>query len=286
MLVYFDTSSYNWLYKEPTKELLIEKINNKVTIIASIFNFIELASNPNIPQRIDLLNFFHSLIKKYPLLGTPSELLLNSYCSYLQKTKFYNKITKHNYLLDNFITAPQNIDFETFKIIKSIKDFEIKSYIKMHNTGRKFLQDAIKKDRAESIINNNFILLLKDFCKNNAFLGKIAQIFLKTNYTIFHNIENSHKLIKNIEPWRLYFSAMAYGLFMHSILKDKSTKKLDPGSIDIQQTIYLSTCDCFVTNDKKQKEMLILLSRINKNTLHKKIMLYKEFKEYILTEDN
>ena len=45
MLVYFDTSSYNWLYKEPTKELLIEKINNK-TLSSRYYRFIK--RNPNI----------------------------------------------------------------------------------------------------------------------------------------------------------------------------------------------------------------------------------------------
>lgn len=282
MIIYFDTSSYTWLSEDLNKDYIIDKINKELVFTASPLNFIEISCTRDLKKRNNLLNLFQQLNRNKDLLGLPSELLFNSYYAYLYKTKYYNKFSEHSSLINNFINNPNLINDKDLKLFKTIKDFEFKSYLNLHNIGKKFLLKAINKSGIEKIIKKNFSIFLKLYCNNNDFLNKIVFDFLKPNISkIQHNIDNGFKIFNEFETWRNYFSAMAYGIFMHSILKENSYKNYHPGSIDIQQSIYLSMCDIFVTGDFKQNEMLILLSYLNPKTKKNKILLFNDFKEYL-----
>ena len=81
-------------------------------------------------------------------------------------------------------------------------------------------------------------------------------------------------------PDDYYCFVNTFKYYREQVILDKY-KRINPGSIDTQQAIYLATCDTFVTSDLEQRRMLRLLVPFG----HKKrsVMEYSKFSKHLIS---
>ncbi|MFC1571287.1 hypothetical protein ACFL31_01895, partial [Candidatus Margulisiibacteriota bacterium] len=123
---------------------------------------------------------------------------------------------------------------------------------------------------------------LKRLYSNVDFIKRsFGQLMERCNTTNKSFRGHEHIVIRNLEPWLFYFSAIGINIFDRSVKIKKYGKKKHPGGIDVQQAIYLSFSDYFITNDPGQYRTLRIISLLG----HRKrqIIHYRNFAEKILS---
>jgi len=248
--LYFDTSAINWLADEPKRSLIFKALSQDACSI-SIFTVVELASTPNDARRIHLLSTAKQLTGDYRPLAMPGEILSRSASAFINREETMNPSMGEDWDgIWHALCDPTLIDKQALNEAQAWKSKQQKWYQDMHEIGRPYVQaDMSRLSEPERKWIVQFpSRLLKHFARNREFLLHIVSDLAPSTITVSREIAEG--IIDNLEPWRFFLAAMAYGMYSRSLQINGYGKQSNPGSIDTQQAIYLAGCDVFVTADE------------------------------------
>jgi hypothetical protein len=158
-------------------------------------------------------------------------------------------------------------------------------YQAMHDSGRPHIQEALSKlSRQEQYsLTSRPSRILRYFVDHPDYLPNlIGDMANRCGLTTFDKgLTNS---VLQLEQWRFFLSAMAYGFYARSIQRSRFGKQSNPGSIDTQQAIYLSGCDIFVTSDSSQAQMMRWLIPLGHRK--RKIWHYDQLRQWVLSSQS
>lgn len=279
---YLDTSTINKLYDNPRLPELRREIKCKGKIFLSIFNIVELASESIKERRAGLLELAKDIGGNYRPLAMPNEILKRSVeaVRVLAPDMDYSMGEEWDEVWI-MLNQPWQIDQEAYPRIIEWKIKQEQWYHDLHDRGRSLWQEKISNLSKEDwhSFTSNFSRFIKNY--RLEFIASFVSNLANKGTSLTVDDELAKRLIKCSEHWRFFLSSMTYGMFARSIRTSNFGKSKTPGSIDIQQSIYLTNCDIFITADKAQYNMLRLVTHFG----HSKRQIWKfdRFADWLLT---
>lgn len=280
---YLDTSTINWLFDDLSCLELIKKLPNHAKIYISVFTVAELAATPHRKRRIELLRLAKDVLGDYRPLAMPGDLLKRSLKAMQTWAKEISGSMGSEW--DGLWVAlcdPRLIDTEDyFEVIEWKRQQEIR-YQDMQDQARPFIQKAIDKLPAteKNALRSQFSKLIRHVTRQQDFVNDIIRDFASRGFSVIITKELAQRVIDHSEHWRFFLASIAYGLYIRSVQMSHFSKKINPGSIDTQQAIYLAMCDIFVTADQRHHRMMRLL--VPFGHVKRRIWSYDQFKLWIV----
>ena len=254
--LYFDTSAINRLTDEPNRSSLLAVLSRNTCAI-SIFTIAELASTTSPDRRSQLLRTVKELIGDYRPLEMPGELLKRATRALLnnQATMDLSMGPEWNGLLVA-LNDPTSIDDITLAEAQRWKAKQEQWYNTMHNNARPHIQAELStlSDDERKWISGYPSRLLKHFSHNIKFLTDVVCDLSPSELSISKEIART--ILDKLDYWRFFLAGMAYGMYCRTVKLEGFGWQSNAGSIDTQQSIYLTACDQFVTTDEAQHAMI------------------------------
>ncbi|MBM4272843.1 MAG: hypothetical protein FJ134_00040 [Deltaproteobacteria bacterium] len=279
---YLDTSAINRLYDSAKMLELKNAIKIKGEVFLSIFNVVELASESTKERREGLLGLAKDIGGNYRPMAMPNEILKWA----VEAVRVW--APDMNYSIGEewdevwvMLNEPEQIDGEAYSKIIGWKKNQEQWYQSIHDNGRNLWQEKIsnlsKMERHS--FASNFSKLIKQY-RLEFIASFVSNLANKGTDSPVDN-EIAIRLINYSEHWRFFLSSMTYGMFVRSIKTSNFAKSKNPGSIDTQQSIYLTNCDMFITSDIAQYNMLRLINQFGHRK--RKIFKFDNFAEWLLS---
>lgn len=287
-IFYLDTSAINRLYDDPNLEELKATIKNKAQVYISVFTVAELASTSDKYRRTGLLKIAKDITGNYRPAAMPGELLKRS----------LEAINDFAPDMDNSmgtewdglwigLNDPTLIDEESYHEIIEWKAQQEAWYHQIHERGRPLMQETIKKLPLEerATLMSSFAKLIRYYRPDRDFLNDfVANMAYRSGTEIHITRVLTERIIKHSEHWRFFLAGMAYSMYGRAIRSSSFGRDKNPGSIDTQQSIYLTLCDVFVTADRQQYRMLRSITPFGHRK--RKIWTYPKFRSWLLGEES
>lgn len=267
---YFDTSAINRLLEEPSVRRVARKAGKQFVIFPSVFTIAEVAGTTDPDQRIKLLRFLKNISGEFRPIGMPSEILGIE----LQSRKFRKPSMEVSMgpQWDGLWAAfnePELLEQEDIDEVKEWTRNEEERILSVFRDNRDLIQGSIdelpESDRKE--ILRSYSNLMKSFIETDGFIlntvNSFAQIPMPGADLQQDQVD---ELLEFSDFWRLFLAALGFMFYTFSVKKSNySTRKnRNPGSIDLQQAMFLPICDTFVSEDKRQRRALRIISRFAK----------------------
>jgi len=282
--IYLDTSAINYIYDDSRSDRITSILKEKARIYLSIFNIVELACEKDKNRRIGLIKIAKKLIGNYLPLAMPGELLKRSLISIcFGKKNMNNSMSKDWDAIWIALNEPELIDNEEYSEIITWKKNQEKWYQNMHESGRPKIQKAIQQlpKSEQKKLTYSFSRTITYYSKQQDLVTSLIDNISFNNKLKLRNDEIAQIIITHSEHWRFFLAGMVYGLYSRSLRFQNYGKKKNPGSIDTQQSIYLSTSDIIVTADNYQFRMMRLL--VPFGHIKRYAWNYKKFREWVLS---
>lgn len=277
-IYYFDTSAINQLYRDNEKASIIDVIHKSGAIACvSVINITEAFATKDKKTRNGLLALLKSLSQNRRPLNFPCYLLKASIKAYVSKESDMEWAVSETSGFWTLLNNPKMAGQKEMDELTTYNKEQEKWYHCMHDCARPHMQNTIM-NRVDSI--KNPLDLIKHCYNDNAFLNDFfGELFKDQGYE--KELKNKAQLLlKELEPWKFYFGAMAHGVYNRAVRQKNYSRKKNAGSLDTQQSIYLAACDFFVTNDGDQYEVL---GEINKlGNLRRDVIMYDNFKNKLV----
>ncbi len=264
LIFYFDTSVINHLFDDPELAIRKKAFSESCIVYPSVFNIAEIASTTETERRNGLLKLTKEISAGYRPLAMPGDLLKRSLVSVNQWASDMDHSMGTEWegvwlALKN----PDLIDEKAFREIIGWKENQEEWYQKMHDLGRPRMQEAIRKFSPSELaaLTSSFSKMIRLYSPEGEFVTNLVYDLASNsgaNVQIDRNLVT--RIIRHSEHWRFFLTSMAYGMHARSMKMTHFGKDSNPGSIDTQQAIYLTSCDVFVSADTRQRRMLRLLA--------------------------
>lgn len=281
-VIYFDTSAINWIFDDPQRDLLINRLLENANIHISIFTVAELAATPSKERRTELLRLARKVSCNWRPLAWPGDLLKRSLDALIsQKDRIEGSMGTEWDGLWLALCNPEAVEGEDWEEAVRWKNQQEQWYQGMHDEGREHIQEALSKiparEREPFYVSPSRIL--RYFYNNTEYMmNLISEMAKRCGYeTISQDFVDE---VLDLEQWRFFLGAMVYGFFLRSVQRNHFSKKRNPGSIDTMQAIYLSGCDFFVTADWNQRSMMKWLLPLGHRK--RRIRYYDQLRQQIL----
>lgn len=264
----------------------------KHSVLISAVNIAELCATGDSTLRKKLLQFCYELLpgenKEDKLLPAdfPFNLLRKSLESYVKKLKemhkkgyvdavdFCLKIEKENMGLWEALLHPERVDEEARNECKKYAEEQKKWYNDMHVQGREAFQkhkESATEDETESKIE----VEAEEEFMYTAINSPSMQRALLENTTR----GLADEIVKNIDIWRIFYTGLIYEIYNRGIKTTDYGKEKNPGSLDVQQELYLYWVKIFVTDDKPFLEHIRAVVKYLKMTTE--VWDFQYFKEQV-----
>ena len=269
--IYFDWCAVQNLFKLDDKKLVL-KIKDDFLIMISSVNINEAVSTQKSEQKSELRNkflkFCGELIKpKGILLDEPINLLKRSYLAFKSNQKSFDWYSE-SFNID-FLVNPEKYPYNSKWVNQYMEMQDI--YLKM-NRGMRSDKSMAEILEDESIVGNP-INFLKLMFKRNDFLKSMFSITMKSLGVENFDENEAPEVIKNLDVWRYYWSALFLGTYHLAIKPEKYSPKKNAEFRDLIQTIYALACDYFITDDGDFYDVLKYF--INSDFATKKVNVMK-----------
>ena len=280
---YLDTSAINSLFDDADRSDLVDRLGTHSKVYISVFTVAELAATLDRNRRIGLVTLAREVSGGYHPLAKPGDLLKRS----LKATQGWKKEIDASMGSEwgglwMVLCNPDLIDQKAYSEVICWKEQQEKWYQDMHDRGRPRMQQAIAKlpAKEKDAFGSSFPNLIRAYNQRPDFINN-AVYDIVSSLNMILNRERVQRLIDRSEYWRFFLASMAYGLHRRSVQATRFSKKINPGSIDTQQAIYLATCNVFVTADNQQHRMMRLIVPFGHRHKRRYIWTYECFKDWI-----
>ncbi len=253
---YLDTSAVNYLYRHPQRDELAERITEHSTVFVSVFTIVELASTSDKSYRNGILRFAKSLTVNIKPLAMPRDLLKRARVAIRERhPEMDNAISGEWDGVWGAYNDPQALNASDLKEIVEFKKQQDKWFEEMHSAGRTGVQSELKRvGQSGSQALRRYASFVRPIARNQAQVADHIMRLTPSNDPI--DGQEATELCQCSEHWRFLLAGLAYSIYCRGFKHDGHGKAGSPGSIDVQQAVYLAACDWFVTADKEQYRMI------------------------------
>lgn len=285
MRFYLDTSALIHLQHSPNRDALERFLLMEENFLhVSAINIAEILGYQNRARCKELLLMIKTLSRGNRPVAFPSELLTRSLDFYIHRTATGNISIGSDY-------EPYWLVLEDPDLIDDDRVFsEMLEWKERHeNNHRAWLeglrqelqgqiQQLSEQDRERVLKHPSTIV--RSYCQDETFLEGAIQPFLAAagHPNTFRG--RVTQLLRELEPWRLYFFARAFEVFNRAIQMEGYGQRKNPGSIDLLQATYLQFCDYFVTQDGRQRAEIRRVSFFGH--VPRRVITFDRFKSHIL----
>ncbi|MFA6094078.1 MAG: hypothetical protein WCU88_12750 [Elusimicrobiota bacterium] len=280
---YFDTSAINALTDDPSRDFLIANLTHSDLVIhSSLFNIMELAAFKNKPRITELFNIVRRVGKGFRPLCTQADILKRSLDAYAAGSMEFDASVGEEYNgVWSALQDPNLIDDQAIEECRKVKEREEKWLFDFHAQARPKFQELSRAssslDKVRRLMPASYVL---HFLNEEQFLEEVFSAFFGTCGYPNNFAGQAKRVLLDLHPWRVFFTAMALDIFNRAIKPEKFGMKHNPGGIDIKQSVYLPGVSVFVSNDKNQRRFLKNVCRISQTKT--RIVPYDEFTRRLL----
>lgn len=256
MRLYLDTSAINAIADEDSgvRPRVISLITSIHRPFIGIFNVAELASTACSARRRELLSTAGLLSVGFEPLARPGDILLRAVEAFDKGIRCINfSIPKDDRGAYIALRDPAAIDEAARTDAYRWKTDEEAWFAQMHQTAQNKAK-AMLGTPARSVTLGRFV----DRLSSPALLTEVMSSLLAASPIPSRLTGRELEILRQLEPWRFYLSAMGVTIYDHLVRPRKSK---NAGSIDVQQAVYLAAVDAFVTNDRAQRRITRIAGR-------------------------
>ena len=280
MRLYLDTNIYNQLLDDPAMDSIVAVLaDGPHEIYVSTLNMFEMAATSEPQRRELLLNCAYRLRRQNLPLDFPPYLLRRSLKRFLEgRNDFSASIRPESGNILELIREPGRLEAKWQPAVVEWKRNQEAWYDGMHRAARDGLQRLIRDLPPMDVqtITASAHSFIRHFCDRPEFLEDFfANVFDHLGYGDTLR-GRATEILCSVSVWCFYFKALAYGVYDRTIKQEHYGRASNPGSIDVQQMIYLACVDCFATDDKR----LLDVARELVGAFHpeKRVISYEELK--------
>jgi len=256
--------------KVPGVQRVARRAGKRFVIYPSVFTIAEVASTTDPDKRIKLLRFLKKISGDFRPIGMPGELLgLELQLRRSRKPSMEVSMGDQWDGLWAVFNEPALLQQEDIDEVKEWKRKEEDKILSIFRDNRDLIQASIdelpESDRKEVL--RSYSKLMKSFLETEGFILNTVNSFAQIPVPgIKFQQEQVDELLEFSDFWRLFLAALGFMFYTFSVKKSGYSMKgnKNPGSIDLQQAMFLSICDTFVTEDKRQSRALRIISRFAK----------------------
>lgn len=265
MRIYLDTSGINAITEDKDRQQVLSQLALQHKTFVSLLNVAELTATQDEAKRKDLLRVAKSLARGCYPLARPQDLLWRSIEALEKRQPSMDfSIPEQDrgvfVVLQDPDVADESARHEALEFLQR----EERWYRSMHDGGRPHVQDEIRRlpRKEQQVVMSNRAAFLRHFATQPGFLQEVVADLLQPSPFGVRFRDKELEILQYLEPWRFYLGAIVTGIFDRSVRGNSFGHRVNAGSIDTQQVIYLAPVDVFVTRDEPQRRMLRLLERL------------------------
>jgi len=124
--------------------------------------------------------------------------------------------------------------------------------------------------------------IVRSYCRDEKFIEGAIQPFLTAAGHPKTFKGKVPQLLRELEPWRLYFFARAYEVYNRAIQAEGYGYRSNPGSLDLLQATYLPFCNYFVTQDRRLRREIRRVSFFGH--VPRRVIAFDQFRLLALNE--
>lgn len=220
-----------------------------------MFTFVELAATRDKSHGAVMLEYARKISAGIKPLALPGDLLIRSREAIrLRRTEMDNSISSKWDGLWTAFNDPgimEDIDYEE---IVNWKRQQEDWFAKMHTNGRTGVQQHFEETgSSDCVAYRRFSSFVRQIMAGDHELLELI-IGMSPPDIAISEIE-ARELGERSEHWRFLLTALAYSIWCRGFKRQNYGRSSSPGSIDVQQAIYIAACDRFVTSDVQQFKM-------------------------------
>jgi hypothetical protein len=274
----FDTSGINRLYDDPERDLIVCALLAASQVIITGLNVTEAAASPTegTNRRTGLLRLQRTLSRRFRPLHVPNRLLQVISIAYAEgRSTVPSTIGERQaglwWALENPEGIPEEARQDAYAWMRALED----PFMKGHRQARPEFQKIFSGRRPLTTSK-----LIKLFGGQELLVHDMVSHLWKRLIGTDLSIESYRELIVRVPQWRLYLAGWVHAMQNRAIREQNYGAGNNPGAIDLLCAIYLPHCDCFVTDDVRQRRALRVLNVLNPRKT--KILSYDELRRRLL----
>ncbi len=255
MRFYFDTSALIHLQNSSNRDALEQFLLAKGNILyVSVVNIAEIVVYENRPRSKELLSIIRNLTRGNRPIAFPSELLTRSLDFYLRRAPTGDITIGPEYesywmvLEDPALIDDDRVSSELLKWKERHENNHRTSLDGLRRELQTRIQELSDYDRDRVLKHPQEIV--RSYCTNENFLEEAIQPFLAEAGHPETFRGKVPQLLRELEPWRLFFLAKAYEVYNRAVQFEGYGSRKNPGGLDLLQATYLPFCNYFVTEDR------------------------------------
>lgn len=279
MIYCFDTSALNFLLDDPECDAIAKALVAVASVRVSALNVLEVTKTLDVTRRIQLVQLMKTLAAGKRPLDRPNTILL-SYADAHAAGASRASVNTDPQLEGVWIALnqPELLDTEALNEATAWATEQEREFSMVVAADRDVIQARLKstlryRPRTVAATLRAFLQTSPD-CHT-----LVADIYCRQTGRRL-NGHGFQGLLK--EPaWPLYLGSHAYGIHNRSVRVDRHSATRNAGAIDLTQSVYLTLCNRFITNDRAQYRALRQLNVLNKK--HKtQVLLFSTFRRRLL----
>jgi len=275
----FDTSGINRLYDDSERDVIVCALRAASQVIITGLNVTEAAATPteDTNRRIGLLRLERKLSGTFRPLHVPNDLLQAVTIAYAEgRPTAVSTIEERQeglwWALENPEGLPEEARQEAYAWMRSLED----PFTDAHRRARPEFQKIFSGPWRPLTASK----LIKMFRSQEEFVHEMVAHLWKRLIGTDLSIESYRELIVRVPQWPLYLAGWAHAMQNRAIREQSYGAGNNPGAIDLLCAIYLPQCDCFVTDDTRQRRALRVLNVLNPRKT--KIISYRELRRRLV----
>jgi hypothetical protein len=272
-----DTSAVNALFDDPRRDELIEALRDKM-ILPTNLSISELAATPDPVRRQALLSLLKTLGGETRPLLSPNQIIIQACQSYARRDRSIT-LNRGDEVRGGWIALvdPAQIDAEGQRLAREHNEEQEARFREMHERMRNDLQPAFREELARPRTLSALVRIYNN--SENLLYGVVNSIYERGVGRPLRRGE-LRPLLGSIPQWHMFLIGYACAVFQRAVREQGFGHRNNPGNMDLWSATYLPSCDCFVTNDTRQRRALKVISKYNPPLV--RIVSYKEWSEKLL----
>lgn len=261
------------------RDAIIKAVLSVASFRISAYNVLEAAKTADEVRRTALIDLMRCLVQGKRPLDRPNTILL-AYATAHARHAASVEVNRDDNLEGIWVALnePDLIDEDARKeVLEWAQDLE-RDFDKVTASDRKAFQDLFTRD--PSAQPQSIASTIRQFlAKRNECKSLVTEIYKRQVGKTLPDAGYQELLREPV--WPLYLLGYAYGVHKRSIERQGFSPKRNAGALDLNQAVYLTMCDRFVTNDKDQYRALRLLNTFNTKR-HTEVLRYDTFRSRLL----
>src|SRR5262249_5996531 len=151
------------------------------------------------------------------------------------------------------INDPTRVDAEAQRLAVEFNREREQLFRQRHERMRADLQPAFDGGLARP---RSVGALIRHYSQNEDFLYDIVNPIYEQAVGRTLPRAEIRRLLESLPHWYMFLVGYAYAIFQRAIRDRGARNRRNPGNLDLWSATYLPSCDCFVTNDRRQLKAL------------------------------